>query len=76
MENRFQFLGLKKYNPLAVKISILIDSWKSKTNCDFISLLEEHTNAWVDLVNRRGFIMSVTNFIYLLKHSKWKPEPF
>ena len=70
MENRFQVFGLKKYNPLAAKISILIDSWKSKTNSDFISLLEEHKNAWVDLVNRRGFIMSVANFVYLLKHLK------
>ena len=68
--------GFEKIQSTCCKDININRQLKSKTNSDFISLLEEHTNAWVDLVNRRGFIMSVTNFIYLLKHSKWKPEPF
>ena len=41
--------SLKKYNPLAAQISILLDSWGSKSGNDFGSSLEEYTNAWVDL---------------------------
>ena len=44
--------GMEQYNALAAQILILRDSWGSKSDSDFDSLFEEHTNAWVDLVNR------------------------
>ena len=56
--------SLKKYSPLATEISILFDSWGSKSGNDFGSSLEEYTNAWVDLVNR-GELHHVSDEIYL-----------
>ena len=52
--------SLKKHNPFAAQISVLLECWGSKWDNDFGSSLEEYTNAWVDLVNRGGL-----HFIYL-----------
>ena len=56
--------GLKIYNSLATEISILLDSWGSKSDNDFGSSLEEYTNAWADLVNRGG-VHYVSDEFYL-----------
>ena len=59
--------SLKKYDPLSTEISILLDSWGSKSDNDFGSSLEEYTNAWVDLVNRGGFHHVSDEFYLFIK---------
>ena len=39
----FLVFSLKKYNPLATEITILLDSWGSKCDNDFGSSFEEST---------------------------------
>ena len=41
----------EKIQPSYSQMSILINSWDSKSDCDLVSTLEEYANAWVDLVN-------------------------
>ena len=56
--------SLKKYNPLALEISILLGSWGSKSDNHFDCSSTEYTNAWVDLGNRGGF-HHVSDELYL-----------
>ena len=56
--------SLKKHNPFAAQISVLLECWGSKWDNDFGSSLEEYTNAWVDLVIRGG-LHQVSDEFYL-----------